>query len=279
MLLVVVGLSALVSRLTSPSRLRRGFGSEARRTRYRLLGNLLLGSGLASLVVAVLVYVTDFASGDRVLPAPVALAGTSVATSSDATGTPTPVGAPPLAVAAPSSGEGAGPTATVMVTTTSVPTRTPVPSPTLAPVKPGVPVRIVIPSIGVDSKVQEIGTVWVQGELQWETVPFVVGHYRTTAKAGENGNAVFSGHVTSRNAGNVFRDLYKISLGDEIQIYTAEDRITYVVTSVRLVLPTETSVMNPTPDPTATLITCAGEWMPAERNYSHRLVVSAKLKR
>lgn len=138
---------------------------------------------------------------------------------------------------------------------------------------------MVIPSIGVDSVVQEVGTYWEKGQLAWETVPFVVGHYRTTAKAGESGNAVFSGHVSSRNAGNVFRDLYKVQLGDQLEIHTADASFIYEVTDVRLVLPTETSVMNPTLDARATLITCAGEWIPTERAFSHRLIVTAKLKR
>jgi LPXTG-site transpeptidase (sortase) family protein len=153
------------------------------------------------------------------------------------------------------------------------------PTPTRSTAKPGVPIRLVIPSIDIDSSVQEIGTYWENGELLWETVPFVVGHYRTTAKAGDTGNAVFSGHVTSRSAGNVFRDLFRIRVGDEVHIYTEDARFVYVVTDVRLVLPTETSVMDPTEDATATLITCAGEWIQSEREYTHRLIVTTKLKR
>jgi sortase A len=150
---------------------------------------------------------------------------------------------------------------------------------TPTPARPGIPIRLEIPSIDVDSRVAEAGTTWENGQLIWETLPWLVAHYRATAGAGANGNAVFSGHVTSRNAGNVFKDLYKIRLDDEIRISTSESEFTYVVTGVRMVLPSDTSVMEPTGDATATLITCAGEWNPTQRNYSHRLIVTAKLKR
>jgi sortase A len=111
----------------------------------------------------------------------------------------------------------------------------------------------------------------------WETIPFIVGHYRTTALAGQNGNAVFAGHVASRNWGNVFINLYEINVGDKIQIYTNDTIFTYTVSKIRLVLPTETSVMDPTQDPTVTLITCGGDWLPDQHDYSRRLIVSAKL--
>lgn len=122
-----------------------------------------------------------------------------------------------------------------------------------------------------------MGTRVENGELIWETIPFIVGHYRTTARAGEPGNAVFAGHVASRNWGNVFLDLYKIQLGAKIEVHTENAVFVYTVNRVRLVLPTQTDVMNPTPDATITLITCGGDWLPDEHNYSHRLIVNGKL--
>ena len=162
---------------------------------------------------------------------------------------------------------------------TALPTATPTvtPTPTATPIPSGNPVRLVIPSLKVDSEVKEIGTAVQNGELIWETIPFIVGHYRTTAKAGEKGNAIFAGHVASRNWGNVFINLYKVKLGDEIQVYTDKAVFTYTASRVRLVLPTQTDVMNPTTDATITLITCGGDWIPEERNYSHRLIVNGKL--
>lgn len=137
---------------------------------------------------------------------------------------------------------------------------------------------MVVKSIYVDSKVQEIGTAWQNGQLIWETVPFVVGHYRTSAMPGQDGNAIFAGHVTSQTLGNVFINLWEINIGDKVEIYTKDKVFTYTVNRVHLVTPTDTSVMNPTPDPTITLITCAGDWIPSQHQYSQRLIVTGKLQ-
>ncbi len=219
-----------------------------------LIGNLLLVAGAFSLFLAGFAYLTDPSRAAQSLPRPVALAS--------ATTSPTPL----------------LPTATA-VPTRPVPTSTPTvtPTPTTTPFKAGQPVRIVISSIGVDSKVQEIGTAVKNGQLIWETIPYIVGHYHTSAEAGQNGNAIFAGHVTSQSLGNVFLNLYKVELGDSVQIYTKDTIFTYKVGRVRLVLPTDTSVMSSTPNATATMITCAGDWIPSEHQYSRRLIVTATL--
>ncbi|MGI5837059.1 MAG: sortase [Chloroflexota bacterium] len=246
------------------------------------IGNLLILIGAASILFTLAAYLIQFYGNDRVLPAPVELSGEGSRGSEAASLTST-VDSQLAEVGTGVASATVSPTETVVpfaVPSTAIsPTLKIAPTPTRSTAKPGVPIRLVIPSIDIDSSVQEIGTYWENGELLWETVPFVVGHYRTTAKAGDTGNAVFSGHVTSRSAGNVFRDLFRIRVGDEVHIYTEDARFVYVVTDVRLVLPTETSVMDPTEDATATLITCAGEWIQSEREYTHRLIVTTKLKR
>ncbi len=226
--------------------------------RVRLIGNALLAAGVVSLLLAGVVYYTDLLGGDRVLPRPVALAEERVTAQVVPTATESPVPQP---------------------TATAVPTETPVPTATPTPVKPGVPIRVIIPSINVDSPVKEAGTYWYDRVLYYETLPFVVAHYKMTAKVGEKGNAVFSGHVTSRNAGNVFANLYKMHLGDEVRFFSDENEYHYVVTSIRLVAPNDVSVMDRTAGATATLITCAGEWIPSQHQYSQRLIVTAKLQR
>ncbi len=235
---------------------RRG----SRRNWPRLIGDLFLLAGAASLFLAGFAYFTDPSRAAMSLPRPVVLANATAGPAAAPTVPP-----PPTATAVPTT-----PAATATPTMTPVPTATPLPA--------GVPVRIAIPSIGVDSKVQEIGTAMVNGELIWQTIPFIVGHYRTSAMAGQNGNAIFAGHVTSQTLGNVFLNLYKIGLGDKVEIYTGDTLFTYKVTRVRLVLPTDTSVMRSTPNATATLITCAGDWIQAEHQYSRRLIVTATLE-
>jgi LPXTG-site transpeptidase (sortase) family protein len=132
-----------------------------------------------------------------------------------------------------------------------------------------------IPSIQIDSRVIEIGVKKEKGEWIWEAPAFAVGHYGGTANPGEIGNAVFTGHIRSnpiKEEGSVFGRLPEIELGQTVYLKNAYGRqFTYLVVEMKVVLPTETNVLDPTPDETLTLITCVPDWV-----YSHRLVVIAK---
>lgn len=144
---------------------------------------------------------------------------------------------------------------------------------------PGVAQRLVISSIGLDTQVVAGGTRRTsEGVLEWETVPFVAVHYaQLTALVGAPGNAVIAGHVATRQDGNVFSDLYKVELGDTVDVWDERDAVhSFAVTGVKLVPPSDTSVMDETPDATLTLMTCGGTFDSARRLFSDRLVVTAK---
>lgn len=233
-----------------------------------MLGDLLLIAGAVLLVLAGVAFLVDRYGPGWSLPRPVALAaggdGVFLTTPTPTeTPTPEPTGTP-------------DPTRTPTPTVVPTPTMTLTPTPT--PVPAGDPIRVVIPRIGVDSEVKEAGTYTRDGQLYYATLPFVVAHYGFTAKAGAKGNSVYSGHVTSLSAGNVFANLYQVKLGDEVRIFTANHEFIYVVTGIREVVPTDVSVTAPTPDATATLITCSGQWIPSKDEFDRRLIVTAKLK-
>lgn len=118
-----------------------------------------------------------------------------------------------------------------------------IPIPTPAP-QHGV--RIQIPAIRVDAPI-------VQGD-GWEQLKKGVAQRVGTANPGENGNMVLSGH--NDVFGEVFRDLDQLKTGDEITVFTSQKTYKYVVTGWILVEPTQVEVMDPTPDPTLTLISC-----------------------
>ena len=120
---------------------------------------------------------------------------------------------------------------------------TPRPLPTPGPEQP---TRMVIKSISVDAPV-------VQGD-DWEQLKKGVGHHLGTANPGERGNMVLSAH--NDVFGEIFRHLDQVELKDEILVYSGSRVFRYVVTQKRVIEPTEVSVMYPTSDPTATLITC-----------------------
>ena len=82
-----------------------------------------------------------------------------------------------------------------------------------------------IPSVDIDTDVTEGGIITnKQGQLEWQTVPFIAVQYRETALVGARGNAVISGHVVTIAEGNVFRNLYKVNVGDAVGVETAEGR-------------------------------------------------------
>lgn len=124
-------------------------------------------------------------------------------------------------------------------------------------------IRIQIPAIDVDAPV-------VQGD-GWEQLKKGVGQHIGTPNPGENGNLVLSGH--NDIFGEVFRDLDRLQPGDNIILFSNQQRYTYIVVETRMVEPTAVEVMNPTPNATVTLISCHPYLID-----THRIVVSAVLQ-
>jgi len=106
--------------------------------------------------------------------------------------------------------------------------------------------RMVIPAIDVDAKI-------VQGDGEEQLKQGVAQHLGTPDPA-QPGNMVFSAHDDIY--GEIFRRLDELSPGAEVQIYTASQVFTYIVTHTRIVEPTDVNVMAPTAHPSLTLISC-----------------------
>ncbi len=104
------------------------------------------------------------------------------------------------------------------------------------------------------------------------TAPFAVGQHKGLAGPGQNGNMVLSGHISSPAEGAVFHSLPELKVGEGVIVGTDERQYLYRVTDVKTVTPDQVSVLDQTPDPTVTLITCVPDGI-----YSHRLVVTARL--
>jgi sortase A len=107
-------------------------------------------------------------------------------------------------------------------------------------------VRIQIPAIHVDAPV-------VQGD-GWEQLKKGVGQHTGTANPGEDGNIVLSAH--NDIFGEIFRDLDKLQPGDIITLFTSQRTYTYVITSSKIVEPTQVEVIAPTTTATLTLVSC-----------------------
>ncbi|MGH9156950.1 MAG: class E sortase [Acidimicrobiales bacterium] len=138
------------------------------------------------------------------------------------------------------------------------------PPPTVPPPAPqGDAVALLrIPRIGVDKTVVEgVGL----GDLK--RAP---GHYPTTPLPGQPGNAAIAGHRTTYGA--PFYNLDELDTGDEILVTTRQGHFRYEVTESKVVRPSETSVLDATPDNRLTLTTCEPRF-----SASRRLVVVARL--
>ena len=150
----------------------------------------------------------------------------------------------------------------------------------------GQPQRLVIPSLGVDAPVRDVGLSAAfdssQGSdifYQWQ-VPqsYAAGWHHTSAPLGQPGNTVLNGHQNVY--GEVFRDLEDLAVGSGIILYDGEQSYLYEVV-MREILPEQdqpTAVreanarwIQPTADERLTLVTC---W-PYTSN-SHRLVIVAR---
>lgn len=152
------------------------------------------------------------------------------------------------------------------------------PTPVPRPPRPGLPVRLRIPAIGVDTAVEPLDrTVASDGSMHWQTTPAKAGYYPITGLAGALANVVLSGHVSTQGPDNVFRDLYRVLPGDPLVLHTAEGQFTYRVADLRVVKPWEVDVVEPNGAAQLTLITCAGAFDFRTRNFSERLLVIGML--
>ncbi|MCC7369084.1 MAG: sortase [Chloroflexi bacterium] len=134
------------------------------------------------------------------------------------------------------------------------------------------PERLMIPNIDLDAKVVPVTTKTDdKGNILWETAAFAVGHHKGSAMAGENGNVVLSGHISSPREGAIFKNLPKVEAGMGVIVGTADRQYLYTVVDTRVVTPDRVEVLDPSDKAIITMLTCVPDGI-----YSHRLVVRAE---
>jgi len=145
------------------------------------------------------------------------------------------------------------------------------------------PQRIVLPSIGVDTDVEQVGWYSVtqangQTVSQWEVADFAAGWHKNSALPGQPGNIVLSGHNNIQGA--VFRKLYQLQPGDTAKVWAGGQEFAYRVEEVMILEETNASLeqqrengkwIAPFDDERLTLVSC---W--PETSNTHRVVVVAK---
>ena len=148
-------------------------------------------------------------------------------------------------------------------------TPTPELDPTPRPSRPILPpTRVQISAIGLDAPVVLADN---------ENLPQFkgIGWYVGSGFPGFRGNVVLFGHLNG--AYETLADLQRVAAGDEVVITAMEETYAYAVTDKRVVGREDVAVMAPTDDSRLTLITCSGDFIPATRDYTHRLIVVANL--
>ena len=147
---------------------------------------------------------------------------------------------------------------------------------------PLTPVLLTIPSIGVNASIESVGNK-ADGTMGTPQKFADVAWYSLGAKPGEAGNTVIAGHINNAlTTAGAFEHLSSLHLGDTFSISDAAGRsLTYAVTDIE-VYPADTShdaeIFSVGGPSRAALITCDGDWVPADKSFSARLVVFAQLQ-
>jgi sortase (surface protein transpeptidase) len=143
-----------------------------------------------------------------------------------------------------------------------------------------VPVRLVVPAIGVNAPLIPLGRNR-DGTAQVPKSFSVAGWFRPGPEPGERGAAVVLGHVDSKSGPGVFYHLKALRRGDRIRIRLVTGKtIQFVVTGAKEAskshFPTRL-VYAHTSVPTVRLVTCGGGFNAATGHYLDNYIVFARL--
>jgi hypothetical protein len=160
------------------------------------------------------------------------------------------------------------------------PTRTAMPlTPAQPAAAPAIPIRLRIPSAGVDTALGGISLA-PGGVLAPPAEPAAAGWFEQGPVPGEPGPAVITGHVDGTDGPGVFFRLRNITSGDPVVVTRADgSTVRFTVTRVaryaKDAFPTA-QVYGPTPGAELRLITCGGDLDRLRGSYRDNLVVYAR---
>ena len=140
------------------------------------------------------------------------------------------------------------------------------------------PVRLRIPSAGVDTQLQRLGRS-VDLSIEVPTDFDVAGWFAEGPRPGQSGPAVILGHLDSRTGPGVFSGLTRLPSGAEVLVdradgSTAGFRVSRMLRVPKAAFPTEL-VYGPTLEPSLRLVTCGGSFDQATGSYRDNVIVYA----
>lgn len=156
-------------------------------------------------------------------------------------------------------------------------TERPSAEPRFEPQRKARPVRVQIPSIGVDATLRPVGLL---DDGSMEVPDFGrAGWYDLGPRPGEPGPAVIVAHVDSYQGPDVFFRLRDLSSGDTVKVGHKDGTTSqFVVRSseqqLKQQLPVD-RIWNKTREPVLRLVTCGGDFDEAERHYRSNVIVYA----
>lgn len=120
----------------------------------------------------------------------------------------------------------------------------------------GKPVRVVVPRLGIDLKVDE--GYYNPADASWTLSDNNAHFAMPTSLANDyNGNTLIYGH----NSEHVFGRMKNIAPGDTVEVYTDNGHIFhYVYATSQKVIPEDTSIFQYQGPPIVTIQTCSGNW-------------------
>lgn len=140
-----------------------------------------------------------------------------------------------------------------------------------------IPLRLTIPSLSIDARIEPIGHT-TAGNMASPSNFRDVAWFREGVRPGEAGAAVIAGHLDNAlGLSGVFKKLHELREGDDVYVHTASGE------DLRFrVMSTEEYPFDAVPvhelfqkegGAYLNLITCAGKWIRDRKTYDRRLIV------
>ena len=144
----------------------------------------------------------------------------------------------------------------------------------------GKPKQLIIPSININTKIEHIGLT-AEGAIGVPEGAINVSWFSAGPMPGQKGSAVISGHsgIWKDGTHSIFDPLPNMKAGDII--YGKDDKgetLSFKVKAIRVYGKDETvpEIFNKSDRAYLNIITCHGDYLPAQKTYSKRLVVFAE---
>lgn len=141
----------------------------------------------------------------------------------------------------------------------------------------GLPIRLIIPKINIDTTIEHVGLT-PDGAMDTPKILENVAWFQFGIRPGDIGNAVIDGHYGWKNKkASAFDNLHTLQRGDTLSIVNDQGvSISFVVREIKNYdshAETKDIFISTDGKSHLNLITCEGTWNKIEKSYSNRLII------